>query len=156
RALALDAADLVQVECEEQPSVHDALRALEPGSPLVHEILRPSHVFKDLAHLAGRSGTNLCYQFNLRRGDVETGFRDAAHVVDVFYTSPPVSHAAMELHGALAWIEDETLQVLSATQTPSYVRETLASILQLPLHRVRVRVPYLGGGFGAKMYDRLE
>jgi CO/xanthine dehydrogenase Mo-binding subunit len=156
RALARSAADVVQVHCEEQPAVHDARWALEPGSPLVHEMLRPSHVFKDLAHLAGQSGTNLCYEFHLRRGDVETAFGDAAHVVDVSYTSPPVSHAALELHGALAWMEDETLQLVSATQTPSYVRETLASILQLPLHRVRVSVPYLGGGFGAKMYDRLE
>jgi CO/xanthine dehydrogenase Mo-binding subunit len=156
RALARSAADLVQVQCEEQPSIDDARQALEPGSPLVHEMLRPSHVFKDLAHLAGQSGTNLCYEFHLRRGDVETAFRDAAHVVDASYTSPPVSHAAMEVHAALAWMEDGTLRLVSATQTPSYVREALASILQLPLHRVRVSVPYLGGGFGAKMYDRLE
>jgi CO/xanthine dehydrogenase Mo-binding subunit len=156
RANALDAAELVHIQYEELPSVHDARQALERGSPLVHEVLRPAHMFKDLAHLAGQSGTNLCYEFHLRRGQVEAAFKDATHVVDEFYTSPPVSHVAMELHGALAWIEDETLQIVSATQTPSYVREALASILDWPLHRVRVRVPYLGGGFGAKMYDRLE
>jgi CO/xanthine dehydrogenase Mo-binding subunit len=156
RANALDAAELVRIQYEELPSIHDARLALEPGSPVVHEVLRPAHVFKDLAHLAGQSGTNLCYEFHLRRGDAETAMQDATHVVDEVYTSPPVSHVAMELHGALAWIEDETLHIVSATQTPSYVREALAAILDLPLHRVRVRVPYLGGGFGAKMYDRLE
>jgi CO/xanthine dehydrogenase Mo-binding subunit len=156
RASALEAVKLIEAEYEELPAVHDAREALAPGSPLVHEVLRPAHVFKDLAHLAGRSGTNLAYDFHLRRGDVDTAFAQATHTVDAMYTSPPVSQVALEPHGALAWVEDETLQILSATQTPSYVRETLASILDLPLHRVRVRVPYLGGGFGAKMYDRLE
>jgi CO/xanthine dehydrogenase Mo-binding subunit len=156
RATALQAIGLIEADYEELPAVHDARAALEPDSPLVHDVLRPSHIFKDLAHLVGRSNTNLAYDFHLRRGDVEAGFRQATHPVDAIYTSPPVSHVALEPHATLAWVEDEALQVLSTTQTPSYVREALASILELPLHRVRVRVPYLGGGFGAKMYDRLE
>jgi CO/xanthine dehydrogenase Mo-binding subunit len=98
----------------------------------------------------------VCYDFHLRHGDTNAAWGTATHVVDELYTSPPVSHVAMELHGAIAWVEDETLQMVSATQTPSYVRETLAAILDLPLNKVRVRVPYIGGGFGAKMYDRLE
>jgi CO/xanthine dehydrogenase Mo-binding subunit len=156
RAAALEAARLVEIDYDELPAVHDARLAAEAGSPLVHEVLRPSLVFRDLAHLAGRSGTNVCYEFQLRRGHIEAGFRLATHIVEATYTSPPVSHAAIELHGTLAWVEDNALQVISATQTPSYVREALASLLDLPLHRVRVRVPYLGGGFGAKMYDKLE
>jgi CO/xanthine dehydrogenase Mo-binding subunit len=46
--------------------------------------------------------------------------------------------------------------VLTTTQTPSYVRQALADMLDLPLARVRVRTTALGGGFGAKRYDRLE
>ena len=156
QAAAREATRSIEAEYEELPAVHDAREAAEPGAHLVHEELKPAKVFRDLAHLAGRAGSNVCYDFHLRRGDVETGFRQASHVVDGVYTSPPVSHAALETHGTLAWVEDETLQVVTATQVPSYVRESLASILDLPLHRVRVRVPYLGGGFGAKMYDRLE
>jgi CO/xanthine dehydrogenase Mo-binding subunit len=156
RAAALRAIDLVDAEYEELAAVHDARQALEADSPIVHEVLLPSHIFKDLSHLAGRSGTNLVYDFHLRRGDAEAALAEASHTVDAVYTSPPVSHVALETHATQAWIEDDTLQVLSATQTPSYVREALASVLDLPLHRVRVRVPYLGGGFGAKMYDRLE
>jgi CO/xanthine dehydrogenase Mo-binding subunit len=156
RATAQQAASTVEAHYEELPAVHDARAASEPGSPLVHDIFRPAQVFRDLAHLAGRSDTNVCYEFHLRRGDTEAAFREATHIVDATYFSPPVSQAAIEPHGTLAWVEDDALQVLSATQTPSYVREALASILDLPLHRIRVRVPYLGGGFGAKMYDRLE
>lgn len=156
RAAARHAASLISGTYQELPAVHDARRAIEPASPLVHEVLRPSHVFRDLAHLAGRSGTNVCYDFHLKRGNVDAGLHDAATVVDGVYTSPPVNHAAIEPHCTLAWVEEETLNVLSATQTPSYVREALGSILDLPLNRVRVRVPHLGGGFGAKMYDRLE
>ena len=156
RDAASRAAELIEVEYEELPAVHDAREALEPDAALVHDVLLPSHFFKDLAHLAGRSGTNLVYDFHLVRGEPEAGFRGATHVVQGLYTSPPVSHMALEPHATLAWVEDETLQVLSATQTPSYVREALGTILDQPQQRVRVRVPYLGGGFGAKMYDRLE
>jgi CO/xanthine dehydrogenase Mo-binding subunit len=156
RAAATAAATAIEVDYTDLPAVHHGREALEPGSPLVHDVLRPAHVFKDLAHLAGRSGTNLAYEYKLRRGDVAAGLAAASHTVEAAYWSPPASHAALEPHATLGWVEDDTLQLLSATQTPSYVREALSSILQLPLHRVRVRVPYLGGGFGAKMYDRLE
>jgi CO/xanthine dehydrogenase Mo-binding subunit len=156
RTLAGAAARLVDITYHELPVVEDAREALEPTAPQVHDVLRPARVFQDLAHLAGRSGTNVCYEFQLRRGDPATAVAASAVSVDATYTSPPVSHAALEPHATLAWVEDDTLQVVSATQTPSYVREALAAILDLPLSRVRVRVPYLGGGFGAKMYDRLE
>src|SRR5947208_4183181 len=67
RAAALEAAQKVQIEYEELPAVHDARAAIEPDAPLVHDVLRPSMVFRDLAHLAGRSATNVCYDFHLRR-----------------------------------------------------------------------------------------
>jgi CO/xanthine dehydrogenase Mo-binding subunit len=156
RAVARHAASQIDVEYEDLPAIHEARAAIEPDAPLVHDVLRPSHVFKDLAHLAGQSGTNVAYTYTLRRGDAKAALERASHTVDAVYTSPPVSHAAIELHVTLAWLEADTLQVVSATQTPSYVREALARILDVPLHGVRVRVPYLGGGFGAKIYDRLE
>ena len=156
REAARQAASQIEVEYADLPAIHDARAAIQEGAPLVHDVLRPAHVFKDLAHLAGQSGTNVAYTYTLRRGDAEAALQRASHTVEAVYTSPPVSHAAIEPHATVAWVEDDTLQVVSATQTPSYVREALAAILDVPLHRVRVRVPYLGGGFGAKMYDRLE
>ncbi len=156
RETAIEAADLVLVECEDLPAVFDVVEAAAPGAPLVHEELRPSKAFADLAHLAGRAATNVCYHYKLRRGDVDAAFRAAARVFEDTFTSPPVQHVPLETHCALAWVEDGGLVVWSTTQTPSFVRQELAGMLGLPLNQVRVRVPYLGGGYGAKMYDKLE
>src|SRR5207237_1022314 len=63
----------------------------------------------------------------------------------------------MEYHCSIArWDASQHLEVWSATQSPSYVRIMLASMFGLPESRVRVMVPYLGGGFGAKLYVKLE
>ena len=156
RETALAAADLVVVDYEELPAVFDVLEAAEPGAALVHDELKPSKAFADLAHLAGRAATNVCYHYKLRRGDVDAAFRAADRVFEDTFTSPPVQHVPLETHATLAWIEDDVLTVWSTTQTPSFVRQELAGMLGLPLNRVRVRVPYLGGGYGAKMYDKLE
>jgi len=156
RETAIEAADRVLVEYEDLPAVFDVVEAAAPGAPLVHEELRPSKAFADLAHLAGRAATNVCYHYKLRRGDVAAAFRAAARVFEDTFTSPPVQHVPLETHCTLAWVEDGGLVVWSTTQTPSFVRQELAGMLGLPLNRVRVRVPYLGGGYGAKMYDKLE
>lgn len=156
RETALAAADLVVTDYEDLPAVFGVLEAAAPGAPLVHDEFKPSKAFADLAHLAGRAATNVCYHYKLRRGDVEAAFRAADRVFEDTFTSPPVQHVPLETHATLAWVEDDVLTVWSTTQTPSFVRQELAGMLGLPLNRVRVRVPYLGGGYGAKMYDKLE
>ena len=124
--------------------------------PYVHDVLRPARFFRDLGHLAGRRDTNVCYEFNLRRGDVEGALASSAHVLEGEFWVPPAHHLPIELPCTLGWVQSDRLRTVSATQTPSYVRQAVADVLELPLHRVRVRVPHLGGAFGAKMYDRLE
>lgn len=149
------AASAIVVDYEDLEPVLDVDAAVA-GAPYVHDELRPATVFKDLAHLTGQRDTNICFQFNLLRGDPEAALRDSVHVVSGEFRTPPVQHVAIELPATLGWVAADRLEIVSATQTPSYVRQALAGALELPLHRVRVRVPHLGGGFGAKMYDRLE
>ncbi|MGH7389382.1 MAG: xanthine dehydrogenase family protein molybdopterin-binding subunit [Candidatus Rokuibacteriota bacterium] len=156
RETALAAAERIRVDYDDLPAVFDVLEAAKPGAPLVHEELKPANAFADLAHLAGRAATNVCYHYKLRRGDVDAAFRAADRVFEDTLTSPPVQHVPLETHACLAFVEDDVLTVWSTTQTPSFVRQELAGMLGLPLNRVRVRVPYLGGGYGAKMYDKLE
>jgi CO/xanthine dehydrogenase Mo-binding subunit len=156
-AIAREAARLIEVEYEDLPAVFDVLAAAQPGAPLVHEQIVPSGAFPDLAHLGTLSETNVCYHYKLRRGDVQAGFQAADHVFEDVFTSPPAQHAPMEPHAFLAeWDAGGKLTVWSTTQTPSFVRAELAEAFGLPLNRVRVVVPYLGGGYGAKMYDKHE
>lgn len=150
------AADLVRVEYEDLPAVYDVREAVQPGSPLVHDEFKPAKVFADLAHLAGKANTNVCYHYHLEAGDVDAAFAAAAQTFEDECSVPFTQHVPLETHAALAWVEGDVLELWAATQTPSFVRQEIAEMLRLPLNRVRVRVPYLGGGYGAKMYDKIE
>lgn len=153
-ATARAAADLIGVEYEELPAILDADAALEARA-YVHEELRPSSVFEDLAHLRGVRETNVNYEFRLRRGNAEAALQSGRRVEGEF-VSPPIHHVPIELPRTVAWREGDRLEIVTTTQTPSYVRQMAADLVGIPLAAVRVRAAPLGGGFGSKMYDRLE
>jgi CO/xanthine dehydrogenase Mo-binding subunit len=88
--------------------------------------------------------------------DVDAATAAAATTVSGDFWSPPTHHVPIELPCTTAWPQDGRLELLTTTQTPSYVRQAVAEMLRLPLNRVRVRTRPLGGSFGSKMYDRLE
>jgi CO/xanthine dehydrogenase Mo-binding subunit len=150
---ARQAADEIEVDYADLEPVHDLTQALA-GTAFVHDELRPSAVFGDLKHLRGKRNTNVNYEYRLRRGDA--GAAPAAVTVEHEFWCPPTHHVPIELPYTAAWCEGDRLEMLSTTQTPSYVRQSVADLLDLPLNRVRVRGAPLGGSFGAKMYDRLE
>ncbi|MBO0848010.1 MAG: xanthine dehydrogenase family protein, partial [Pseudonocardia sp.] len=156
---ARQAAEQVMVDYAELDAVHD-VDAAAAGGPYVHDELRPSSVFGDLAHLRGKRDTNVNYEFRLRRGEVaaeSAGPATAGRVsVREEFWCPPTHHVPIELPFTAAWRDGDRLEILSTTQTPSYVRQSVADLLGIPLNAVRVRCSPLGGGFGSKMYDRLE
>jgi CO/xanthine dehydrogenase Mo-binding subunit len=151
-AQARAAAEEIEVSYDDLEPVHDLDTAIN-GNSFVHEELRPSVVFGDLKHLRGRRDTNVNYEFNLRTGDVDA---TSGTTVSGQFWCPPTHHVPIELPYAAAWCDGDRLEILATTQTPSYVRQSLADLLDLPLNHVRVRTAPLGGSFGAKMYDRLE
>jgi CO/xanthine dehydrogenase Mo-binding subunit len=154
-ATAREAAELVYVEYEDLEPVYDVEDALE-GRAFVHDHLKPSVVFGDLRHLSGKSETNIAYEYNLRLGDAAAAGSEAAETAAHEFWAPPVHHVPIELPATVAWVEAGRLELFTTTQTPSYVRQSVADMLGLPLSHVRVRVAPLGGSFGSKMYDRLE
>ena len=161
-ALDLDAAEealeRIVVEYEELPAAFDVGDALEPGAPLVHEKVRRSPGgFADLAGVDPIEGTNICTHYKLRYGDVEQGFRESERIFEATYALPTTQHAALEAHGCIAAVEaGGRIVVWSATQNPFVVRTQLANIFKVPVSRVRVAAPYLGGGYGSKVYPKLE
>ncbi len=156
-ATAAEALELVDVDYAELPAVMTLEEALAPGAPLVHPGDPLAGHFADLSTLRRRPGTNVCHQFDYRRGEPDAAFAEAALVLDDTYTFPRVQHYSMEPHGALAaWDDEGGLTVWASTQNPFSVRAELAKMFDLPASRIRIAVPLLGGGFGGKTYAKLE
>ncbi len=157
RHVALAAAALVEVSYRGLPPVFDEVSACREDAPLVHDSLRPGAAFADLRHLAGVSGTNVALHTRLRHGDPAAAWDGSGQVFEHEYHTQQVAHAPLESHCAIAeFVGPDRLEVESSTQSPSFVRLELARLLGWRENQVRVMVPYLGGGFGAKLYLKLE
>jgi CO/xanthine dehydrogenase Mo-binding subunit len=161
-ALDADAAEealrLIDVEYEELPAVLDVQQALKPGGTLVHESVRiPESGFADLAELKPIEGTNICTHFKLNRGDIQKGFAESDHIFEDTFTLPATQHSFLETHACIASVEPGgRITVWATTQNPFVVRTQLANIFKVPVSKVRVIVPYLGGGYGGKVYPKVE
>jgi CO/xanthine dehydrogenase Mo-binding subunit len=156
-ATAERALELIDVDYEPLTAVMTLEESLAPGAQLVHAGQPPAGHFADLSTLRPRPGTNICHQFSFARGDAAAALAGADVVVDDAYRFPSVQHVALEPHAVLAaWDETGALTLWASTQNPYSVRVELATMFDLPLARIRVVVPHLGGGFGSKTYAKLE
>jgi len=152
---AAHAAELIEAEYDALPAVYDEVAALQ-GDVLVHEVLKPAGTFADLKHLEGRTGTNVALDYHLRRGDADAALARAERVIEHAFHTQQCLHLAFEPFVAVAEPGDKVLTIHTSNQTPSFVRTEIARLFGWPENRVRVKVPYLGGGFGAKVYVKLE
>jgi CO/xanthine dehydrogenase Mo-binding subunit len=123
---------------------------------LVHDELKPAGTFADLKHLKGRKGTNIALDFRLRRGDVEKAFASAAQIFEHTFRTQKVLHLPFEPFASIADYRDDGVTIHSSAQGPSFVRTEIARLLGWPENRVRIKVPYLGGGYGGKLYIKME
>jgi 4-hydroxybenzoyl-CoA reductase alpha subunit len=136
---ALDALDAIRVEYEELP-VFDKPEASLAEIPAEHKL-----------HPQTRHPSNLHKMVEQDFGDVDAAFAASEHVAKGDFRFVGVTHAFTEPHCALAHYDpDGRLTVWSATQVPHYLHRDLAAVMDLPMHRVRVIRPMVGGGFGGK------
>lgn len=149
------AAQMIAADYEELPAVFDEVEAMT-SKAVVHEVLKPAGTFPDLKHLKGKRDTNIALDFHLRRGDVQKAFATADHVFEHTFRTQQVLHVPLEPFVTVADPTPNQLVIHTASQSPSFVRIEIARLLGWPENRVRVKVPYLGGGFGAKLYIKLE
>ena len=162
-ALTADAAEealrSIDVEYEELPAVlnvEDALKR-ESRSSCTSPCASPASGFADLAELKPIEGTNICTHFKLNRGDIQQGFAEADHIFEDTFTLPATQHSFLETHACIASVEPGgRITVWATTQNPFVVRTQLANIFKVPVAKVRVIVPYLGGGYGGKVYPKVE
>lgn len=165
RGAAFDALRLVEVRYEDLPPVMTAREALAEDAPLVHEQTYAATGDNSFTKLTGRSGTtdadeprasNVAHTVTLGWGDVDAAMAEADLVVESTVHYPMLYAYAMEPYNAVASYTDSGLTVVTTAQHPFMVRDDLARVFGLPLARVRVSSPYLGGGYGSKSYTKVE
>jgi carbon-monoxide dehydrogenase large subunit len=134
---ATDAAAEVTVEYEVLPPVADVEQALTATSALVHD----------------SAPGNIAMRLVQRCGDAEAGLKVAPHRLVERFRITRGGGQPIETRGVIAEYDpdSEELRVWSSTQEPHTVRDTIATVLAIPQHRVRVLTPDTGGGFGAKL-----
>jgi CO/xanthine dehydrogenase Mo-binding subunit len=154
--IAENAAELVDVEYEELPRATTIQEALAEDAPLIHEHHEnlQDFYFKGGARPTQNSNVFHTYQNNV--GDVDAAEATAACIHEDHFTFPAISHFAMEPHTVIADFQGDSLTVWSGAQTPTAVQKVLSRLFGLQLARVRVIVPFVGGGFGGKASVKIE
>lgn len=139
--IAQQAIDLIEVTYQPLPAVFTIEDAMKPDAPQIHAVSPGGNLVIPPAVYA--------------RGDIQRGFAEAEVIVEGEYSMGRPTPAYMEPNICTCkWDSsgdgEGKLTVWISTQTAFMVRGTLAEVLDLPLHKVRVIVDHMGGGFGAK------
>lgn len=156
--LAEEALEAIEVDYEELPAVLTIEEAIQGEAPLVHEKLgdrKEPEYGAGATHIVHES-SNICLHFRYERGNVEAAFQTADFVFENTFYFPSAQHYPMEPHVSVASFDGDQLTVWSSTQSPFPLRQELSRLFGLPLSRVRVIVPYVGGGYGAKSGIKTE
>ena len=147
--IAQEALRLIDVTYEVLPAVFDENEAIAEGAPVIHD-----EEGMEGAHDAGR---NVVHQIHADVGDVESGFAEADEIFEQVFRVHQVQQAPIEPHISIAyWDSDERLVIRTSTQVPFHVRRMVAPLLDLPIKRIRIIKPRIGGGFGVKQEMLIE
>ena len=150
-AIAEKALGLIDVEYEILEAILDPADAMKPDSIRIHD--EPEYVnFAD-----SNPARNLAAEIRIDIGSLDKGFAEADRIFEAEYVVPKVQQAHIEPHVVVTyWDEDDRLVIRTSTQVPFHVRRMIAPVLGLPIKRIRVIKPRIGGGFGGKQEMLME
>jgi CO/xanthine dehydrogenase Mo-binding subunit len=152
-AQALSALDLVRVEYRPLEPVLDPVAAAA-GGPRVHA---DPTAFEHGHEFFPQKDSNVFHLYTLAKGDAEKTLAECSTVLEEEYDYDLLSHVQLETHGAVAlWDATDRLTVHSSSQSPFCVRAILSQAFGLPLNKIRVVIPAVGGGFGGKSDYTIE
>jgi len=148
-ALARKAAGMIKVTYEVLPAVLDMEQATRPDAPRIHEIPAANGISVPEQNIAAR--------VEVTDGDPERGFAEADVVIENTYRMGYVQACTTEPHICLTFLDESgRLVIRTSTQVPFHVRRIVARLVGLPIARIRVIKPRIGGGFGSKQEVLLE
>ncbi len=149
--IAEKALSLIKVEYKELPAILDSRNSMKTDSVKIHDE-------KEYVNFADSDpDKNLAAEIRINVGDPDKGFSEADLIFEGDYDVPKVQQAHIEPHVVMTyWDEDDRLVIRTSTQVPFHVRRILAPVLKLPVKRIRVIKPRIGGGFGGKQEILIE
>jgi CO/xanthine dehydrogenase Mo-binding subunit len=148
------AADL-EIDAEPLAALPSAAEALRAGAWAVNA----GFAVDEVSWLAerGLSSVNVCHTFAREHGgDVEAALAAAEHVFEDEFEVPAMQAFPLERFECVALWDSGQLMIWSSTQSPFLVRRDIARLFGLGLNRVNVAAPLVGGGFGSKLYTKIE
>ena len=147
--LAQEALNLIDVEYDLLPVVVDPEAAMEEGAPIIHDEPDTEGI-----HNPER---NIVHHIEAHAGDVDAAFDEADHLFEGTYRTPKQQQVHLEPHVCITYFdEDERLVIRTSTQVPFHIRRMVAPLIGLPVKKIRVVKPRIGGGFGNKQELLLE
>ena len=150
--VAEEAAGLIKVDYEVLRASTTVLDAMKDDAELLHEDMTTTEFGEDTD-----KHSNISNRFVYEQGDVETAFAEADFVIEREFNTRTVHQGYIEPQNASAfWNADGYLTVWTSTQGAFVARDNLASVLELPVSRVKVVPMEIGGGFGGKIPLYLE
>jgi len=149
--IAEAALQLIKVEYELLPHILDPRESMAEDAVIIHD--EDDYVDFDESD----PSRNLAAEIRVDIGDVEQGFAEADQIFEAEFVVPKVQQAHIEPHVVVTyWDEDDRLVIRTSTQVPFHVRRQIAPVLELPIKRIRVIKPRIGGGFGGKQEVLIE
>jgi carbon-monoxide dehydrogenase large subunit len=142
---------LIQIQYEPLPAVYDAEEAMQPGAPVIHD--PPAAQGQALArpHFRLAEKPNVATHIELIEGDADDAWEECDVIVEGTYETSAQAHMYMEPCATLAVPQPSgTITIWTSTQTAFRVQAITAQALALPMSKIRVVVPRVGGGFGGK------
>jgi len=151
--IAKKAIQLISVKYEVLPAVFDPEKAMDPDAPIIHDepeakVIIP--VFYDPQH-------NHVSHIDFSFGDVEHELKNSDHVLAGKFKTHYSQHCPIEPHVAMAYFDEmNRVVVRTSTQVPFHARRITAQTLDIPVKKLRIVKPRIGGGFGAKQEVLIE
>ncbi|WP_419899255.1 aldehyde oxidoreductase molybdenum-binding subunit PaoC [Roseomonas sp. USHLN139] len=134
--------------------VAETFEQARDAAGLVRIDYAPAEGAYDLA--AARDSAEKVDQSASATGDFAGAFAAAPVQFDATYTTPDQTHAMMEPHASVAFWEEDRVTVWTSSQMIAWGASDLAKTLRLPREKVRLISPYIGGGFGGKLFLRAD
>lgn len=146
---------IAAVAAETEAQAEAACRHIKVSYQPLHPFFEMEESLQDIGnkekiHEHVRFNNNVHKKAELRFGNQQEGLQQSDATVKLSFEFAGLNHGFTEPHAAHAYWDENGLTITTATQVPHYLHRTLAKVLEVPLNKVRVIKPYVGGGFGGK------